>query len=141
MTFLRKAIGISALGISAMVIPALAANETAANGGPANGPSYNPATVTQIDGVVTGIRQVAGNDALAGVHLTVKAKNGTFDVLIGPAAFLKLTKTNIVNGEYVEVRGSLVNGNVLMSQEFDDNAGSLVLRDALGTPVWLLWGL
>ena len=141
MNFFKKAISVSALGLAAMVVPAMAVNETNANGGPANSPSYNPATLTQVEGVVTAIRQVPGNDALSGVHVTLKAKNGNYDVLVGPAAFLKLTKTNIVNGEYVQVRGSLLSGNVIMGQEFDDNTGTLVLRDAVGTPVWILWGM
>src|SRR5579871_871699 len=122
MTFLKKAMSISALGITAMAIPAMASN-----GAPEAG-AYNPATVMEVGGVVTAIKEVPGNNAMAGVHVTVKAKTGTFDVLVAPAAYLKLTRTNIVNGEYVEVRGSLVNGNVILGQEFDDNTGTLVLR-------------
>lgn len=141
MNFFKKAISVSALGLTAIVVPAMAVNETNATGGPANSPSYNPATVTQVEGVVTAVRQVPGNDALAGVHVTLKAKTGSYDVMVGPAAFLKLTKTNIVNGEYIQVRGSLVSGNVILGQEFDDNTGTLVLRDAVGTPVWILWGM
>ena len=135
MTFLKKAISVSALGISAMVIPAMAANQTAA-------PTYNPASETEIQGVVTAIRQVPGSDALSGVHLTVKAKNGTtFDVVVGPAAYLKFTKTNILSGDYIAVQGSLVNGNVILSRELDDNGDSLLLRDPIGNPMWQAWGM
>lgn len=134
MTFLKKAISVSALGISAMVIPAMAANQTAA-------PTYNPASETEVQGVVTAIRQVPGSDALSGVHLTVKAKTGTFDVVVGPAAYLKFTKTNILSGDFIAVQGSLVNGNVILSRELDDNGDSLLLRDAVGTPMWQMWGM
>jgi hypothetical protein len=133
MTFLTKAISVSMLGISAMVFPAMAKDGAAA-------PSYNPATVVSVMGIVAGIKQVPGNDGLAGVHLTLKGKTGTFDVLVGPAAFLKLTRTNFSNGEYVEARGSLVNGVVLSSEVSVDDA-TLTLRDAAGTPVWESWGL
>ena len=135
MTFLKKAISVSTLGISAMVFPAMAKDAAVPNA-----PAYNPATMVNVEGTVAGVRQVPGTDALAGVHLTVKAKTGTFDVLVGPASYLKLTRTNFNSGEYVEVRGSLVNGVVLSSEVSADDA-TLTLRDAAGTPVWQSWGL
>jgi hypothetical protein len=136
MTFLTKAISVSMLGISAMVFPAMAKD-----GAGATAPAYNPATVVNVMGTVSAIRQVPGNDAMAGVHLTVKAKTGTFDVVVGPAAFLKLTRTNFASGEYVEVQGSLVNGNTVLSREVYGDDATLTLRDAAGTPVWEQWGL
>jgi hypothetical protein len=136
MTFLKKAISVATLGISAMVFPAMAKE-----GAVASAPAYNPATMVNVEGTVAGVRQVPGNDALAGVHLTVKAKTGTFDVLVGPAAYLKLIRTNFNSGEYVEVRGSLVNGNTILSREVSADDATLTLRDAAGTPVWEQWGL
>jgi hypothetical protein len=141
MTFLKKAISVSALGISAMVFPAMAKDVGVKDGPVGSAPAYNSATVVNVAGTVAGVRQVPGNDALAGVHLTVKAKTGTFDVLVGPAAFLKLTRTNFNSGEYVEVRGSLVSGNVILSSEVFAGDATLTLRDAAGTPVWESWGL
>jgi hypothetical protein len=136
MTFLTKTISVSMLGITAMVFPAMAKD-----GAGATAPVYNPATVVNVMGTVSAIRQVPGNDAMAGVHLTVKAKTGTFDVVVGPAAFLKLTRTNFASGEYVEVQGSLVNGNTVLSREVYGDDATLTLRDAAGTPVWEQWGL
>jgi hypothetical protein len=136
MTFLTKAIRVSVLGISALGISAMAKE------GVAGGPNYNPATVVNVMGTVSAVRQVQGNDALAGVHLTVRAKSGSiFDVVVGPAAFLRLTRTNFSSGEYVEVQGSLVNGNTVLSREVYGDDATLTLRDATGTPVWGQWGL
>jgi len=141
MTFAKKAIrvstlGISALGLAAMVFPAMAKDAAGATA-----PAYNPATVVNVMGTVSAIRQVPGNEPFAGVHLTVKAKTGTFDVVLGPASFLKLTRTNFAAGEYVEVQGSLVNGSTVLSREVYGDDATLTLRDAAGAPLWTEWGL
>jgi hypothetical protein len=141
MTFLTKAISVSTLGISALVCTAMVFPAMAKDAAGTTAPAYNPATMVNVMGTVSAIRQVPGNDAMAGVHLTVKAKTGTFDVLVGPAAFLKLTRTNFASGEYVEVQGSLVNGNTVLSREVYGDDATLTLRDAAGTPVWIEWGL
>ncbi|HEY4365517.1 MAG TPA: hypothetical protein VGN17_31440 [Bryobacteraceae bacterium] len=129
-------LGISALGLFSMVLPAMAKDAAGATA-----PAYNPSTVVNVMGTVSAIRQVPGNDPMAGVHLTVKAKTGTFDVVLGPASFLKLTRTNYISGEYIEVQGSLVNGTTVLSREVYADDATLTLRDANGSPLWPEWGL
>ena len=140
MTFLTKAIRVSTLGISALVCTEMALPAMAKNDAGANAPSYNPATVVNVAGTISAIRQAPAGDPLAGVHLTVKTKTGIFDVLVGPASFLRLTRTNFAAGEYVEVQGSLVGTTVLSREVYGDDA-TLTLRDTAGTPLWTEWGL
>src|ERR1700733_6863173 len=96
---------------------ALATNVSSAAG---NEPAYNPATMVEVVGTVTAVRQVPAGSPLEGVHLTLKSKNSTLDAYLAPADFLKIFKTNFPVGAEVRVVGSKVsfgNADVILTNE------------------------
>lgn len=138
MKFTKHILSVSTLALAVTASQAMAGNTSAAT----KEPAYNPATVVDVMGTVTGVRQVASG-ALAGSHVTVKAKNGTFDVYLAPADFLKFLKTNFTTGEQIEVIGSKVkvdNADVILSQQVDDGYATVTLREVDGSAEWQNWG-
>src|SRR5215467_8208460 len=110
----------------------------------ANEPVYNPATAVDVIAVISGIREVPAGQPMEGVHLTVKNKANTFDVYLGPTAFLKMLKTSFPVGDEIDIMGSRVkfqNADVILAREVTDPVESLVLRDLYRTPVWNNWGV
>src|SRR5580693_6544381 len=107
MKFATKALGVSAFALallaSSTVSPLFASNVAGAK---ANEPAYNPATMVEVDGTITAVRQVPAGSPLEGVHLTVKSKASTVDVYLAPNDFLKIFKTNFPVGYDVRVVGS-----------------------------------
>lgn len=131
MKFAKYAIGVSTLALTMLAAP------------PANDPHYNPATVVDVLGTVTGVRQVPAGSPLPGVHLTVKSKAAAFDVYLGPSNFLKFLKADYIVGDQIEVTGSKViagNEQVILSSQVDDGFELLTLRDPDGGAAWENWG-
>lgn len=131
MKFAKYAIGVSTLALTIFAAP------------PANDPQYNPATVVDVLGTVTGVRQVPSGSPLPGVHLTVKSKTAAVDVYLGPANFLKFLKADYIVGDQIEVTGSKViagNEQVILSSQVDDGYELLTLRDSDGGAAWDNWG-
>src|SRR5579872_1994089 len=141
MNFANKALRVSALALAMTISPMFASNL----GNPkANEPVYNPATMVDVEGTITAVRQVPAGSPLEGVHLTLKAKTSTVDVYLAPADFLRIFKTNFPVGYDVRVVGSKVNfGNadVILTNEVDLGTTSITLRDGSGAPVWQNWGV
>jgi len=126
-----------ALGASAFA----ASNQPAK---PGSEPVYNPATVVDVDGVITGVRQVPAGSALEGMHLTVKSKSGSIDVYLGPTAFMRIFHTDFPVGAEVEVIGSKVkfqNNDVILTRDVAIGAATINLRDASGAENWKNWGV
>jgi hypothetical protein len=114
------------------------------SGSKANEPAYNPATMVDVQGTITAVRQVPAGSPLEGVHLTVKSKASTVEVYLAPADFLKIFKTNFAVGYDIRVLGSKVssgNADVILSNEVNIGATSIILRDGSGAPVWQTWGV
>jgi hypothetical protein len=110
----------------------------------ANDPAYNPATVVDMWGTIASVRHAPAGGALAGVHLTVKVKNNSFDVYLGPADFLRIFKTNFPVGEEIEVVGSKIkvdSADVILTREITVGQATMTLRDAAGAPDWTNWGV
>ncbi len=136
---------IKALSVSAFAL-AMLANMSASNsaGSKTNEPAYNPATMVEMQGTITAVRQVPAGGALEGVHLTLKSKTSTVDVYLAPADFLKIFKTNFAVGYDVRVLGSKVsfgNTDVILANEVNIGVTSIILRDGSGAPVWQNWGV
>jgi hypothetical protein len=120
------------LSVSALVLAATAPE-----------PVYNPLTVVSVLGTVTGVRQAAADSALPGLHLTLQAKSGTFDVYVGPSDFLKFLKVGFKTGDRVEIVGSKVkfeNADVILTRQVDDGFALVTLRDPSGVADWKSWG-
>ena len=115
------------------IVPAKAAND----------PIYNPSTTMQVSGVIAAVSDIPGGQALEGVHVLVRLKNGSFDVYLGPRSFLNFLKTNLVAGDGIEVIGSRVNTgktDVLLARQVYAGNAILTLRDVSGAEVWKNWG-
>jgi len=140
MKFGNKALSVSAFALAMTISPMFASNVV---GSKANEPTYNPASMVDVEGTITAVRQVPVGSPLEGVHLTVKAKSSTVDVYLAPADFLRIFKTNFPVGNDVRVLGSKVNfgsADVILTNEVDIGVTSITLRDGSGAPVWQNWG-
>lgn len=140
MNFTNHILSVSTLALVVTASQAFATNTVSTA---ANNPDYNPATVVDVLGTVTGVRQVSSGSPLAGLHLTVKSKTGTFDVYVGPSDFLKFLKASYSVGEQIEVIGSKVkveNADVILTQQVDDGYATVTMRDANGVAEWQNWG-
>ncbi len=144
MRFATKALSVSAFALAiftSSISPMFASNLA---GSKVNEPAYNPATMVELEGTITAVRQVPAGSPLEGVHLTVKSKTSTVDVYLAPADFLKIFKTNFAVGYDVRVLGSKVsfgNTDVVLSNEVNIGITSIILRDGSGAPVWQNWGV
>jgi hypothetical protein len=140
MKFGNKALSVSAFALAMTLSPVFASN---LGGSKTNEPTYNPATMVDVEGTITAIRQVPVGSALEGVHLTVKTKTAAVDVYLAPADFLRIFKTNFPVGYDVRVVGSKVNfgaADVILTNEVDIGATSITLRAGSGAPIWQNWG-
>jgi hypothetical protein len=109
-----------------------------------NEPAYNPATMVEVSGIITAVRQVPAGSPLEGVHLMLKSKASTLDAYIAPADFLKIFKTNFPVGTEVRIIGSKVsfgNTDVILANEVNLGTTAIILRDGGGAPVWQNWGV
>lgn len=110
----------------------------------ANDPTYNPATSVAVSGIVTSVRDVPAGQPLEGVHLTIKNKNTSVEIYLGPRSFLKFLKTNVSVGDDIDVMGSRVKvgtTDVVLAREVDDGRESVTLRDLYGAEAWKNWGV
>jgi len=141
MNFATKALSVSAFALVMTVLPVSASNLP---GSKANEPAFNPASMVDLEGTITAVRQIPAGSPLEGVHLTVKSKASTVDVYLAPNDFLKIFKTNFPVGANVRVLGSKVNfanADVILSNEVDIGVTEIILRDGSGAPVWQNWGV
>jgi len=145
MKFATKALSVSAFALamlaSSTITPMFGSN---LSGSKANEPAYNPATMVELQGTITAVRQVPAGGPLGGVHLTVKSKAAVVDVYLGPADFVKIFKTNFPVGSDVRVLGSKVSfgsADVILTNEVNIGITSIILRDGSGAPVWQNWGV
>lgn len=132
------------LGVCALMFGATAFAASTQPAKAAAEPAYNLATVVNVDGIVTGVRQAPAGSPLEGTHLTVKTKAGVVDVYLAPADFLKMLRTNFPVGAEVAVQGSKVkveNSDVILTREIAVGSAIIDLRDATGAPDWQNWGV
>lgn len=106
---------------------------------PGRMPHYDPATEVRVKGTVTEVQQVGRSGRWMGMHLILKTDSETFDVHLGPAAFLAQNQMSFSKGDAVEVLGSKVGTNggaALVAREVQKDGKTLTLRDANGIPRW-----
>jgi hypothetical protein len=76
---------------------------------------------------------------MGGTHLTLKTDTETFDVHVGPTAFLDEQKISFEKGDTVEVLGSRVtleDKPVVLAREIKKGDQVLTLRNEQGVPMW-----
>ncbi|MGE0460153.1 MAG: DNA-binding protein [Vicinamibacterales bacterium] len=108
------------------------------------GPMYDARTEARFTGSVVEVQDVvppvrSGRRSLGGTHLTLKTTTESLDVHLGPTAFLKDRKVELVQGDAVEILGSPVTldgESVLLAREIKKGESTWTLRDATGRPLW-----
>ena len=101
--------------------------------------NYNADTEVTLKGTVEAVNTVTGRRGWSAIHLTFKAGEDTFDVHLGPAAFLKQQGFEFAKGDPIEVTGSkvkLANGDAIIAREVMKGDETLTLRDTQGIPKW-----
>lgn len=105
----------------------------------AQAPLYDPSTEITLKGTIEEIKQVSRSGAWTGTHLTVKADQGTFDVHMGPTAYLAKNQMTFAKGDSIEVTGAKVKyagADSVLAREVRKGDKTLTLRDAAGIPRW-----
>ena len=108
-------------------------------GGKGGGRIYNPSTETTVNGTVEQVRTISGERGWGGTHLDLKTESGTFDVHLGPSAFLSSKGFQFAKGDQVEVTGSKVTfqgHEAIIAREVKKGGKVLTLRNAQGIPEW-----
>jgi len=103
------------------------------------GPLYDTSKETTVKGTVQEVQQTTGRRGGEGTHLILKTADGTLDVHLGPASFVKEKGFTFENGDTIEVTGSKTTfqkGEALIAREVKKDGKTLTLRDAKGYPAW-----
>jgi hypothetical protein len=118
-------------------------------------PKYDPSTVVTVKGTVeevqTGMMRSGqmggmmqsgqmGQGRMGGpLRLTLKTDTGSFNVLVGPARFVKEKNFTFAKGDQISVTGSKVKFNgseAIIAREIKKGDKTLTLRDEKGVPAW-----
>jgi hypothetical protein len=131
----RIALG-TALAIAVAIPLVYAQTPGGARGGMRN---YDPKSEVTLKGTVEEVKSFTGKGGWNATHLTFKADEKTFDVHLGPTAFLKQEGFEFAKGDEIEVIGSKVKfsgGEAIIAREVKKNDKTLTLRDSQGIPKW-----
>jgi len=104
----------------------------------APGPSYDTATVVDIQGKVTEVREVPKGSPMDGLHLILQS-GGELDVYVGPPEFVKVFEVTFAKGDQIHVIGSKVSfdgSTVLLAREVSIGTVTILCRDKDGEPLW-----
>ena len=105
-------------------------------------PAYDPATVVTRHCKVDSVDELAAGDCRGcdgGVHLRATCEGESWDVHLGPSAFVKEKSFLLAKGDEVDVTGSRVSedgGTSLIAREVRKGEAVLELRDEKGLPLW-----
>ena len=127
----------NSLIITTLVVTCLAGLALAQVGSRA-GQSYDPDTVATIKGAVEKITEI-GDPGWSSTHLTLRTNGQTYDVRVGPTAYLSDIGVTFSTGEQIEVTGSKLkvgDVNTVVAREITSNGRTLTLRDVQGFPLW-----
>jgi DNA/RNA endonuclease YhcR with UshA esterase domain len=101
--------------------------------------NYNPNTETTVKGTVENVMQQNGSRGFSGMHLELKAGDTTYDVHVGPSAYVSNQGVSFAKGDEIEVTGSKVTMNGkedVVARQIKKGDKTLVLRNAQGIPQW-----
>lgn len=99
---------------------------------------YDPNTETTAKGTVEKVIEI-GEQGRTGTHLTLRANEQTYDVHVGPSAYVAASGFTFLAGDQVEVTGSKVKfdgADVIVAREIKKDGKVLTLRDRQGIPRW-----
>jgi len=102
-------------------------------------PTYNLKTEAQVTGNITAVNEIS-TGALPGVYVTVKGKDGSLEIYLAPADFVKLFDVKLKVGSEVAATVSKVklgDKDIALARLFEIGKVDLILRDPKGIPQWL----
>lgn len=113
---------------------------------------YNPQAIETLSGEVIAVETVTPMQGMSpGVHVMLYTGKETVTVHLGPVWFIERLDTQIAKGDKIKVKGSKVIMNieekpgemkaqhVLIASEVKKGDKVLILRNAMGEPVWSGW--
>jgi DNA/RNA endonuclease YhcR with UshA esterase domain len=101
--------------------------------------TYDPKTEVAVKGTIEDVQQQTGRRGWSGTHLVLKTDAATFDVHVGPSAYIAQQKFTFAKGDVIEVVGSKVtiaDEEAVLAREITKDGKTLVLRNAQGIPEW-----
>lgn len=101
--------------------------------------SYDLKSETKFTAKIVEVTEVAKNEALPGIHLTVDCKEGKVNLYVGPKEFVKLFDVTFKEGQEIDVIASKIaaeGGDIYLAREIRLGQVTLVLRDDSGWPNW-----
>ncbi len=103
-------------------------------------PHYDKATEMTVKGVVEEVSPTTTEkNRWAQIRLTLKSDQGTFDIHVGPAAYITSQQVTFAKGNKIEVVGSKVKirgQDVLLARQITKDGKVLKLRDEQGFPLF-----
>ncbi len=124
--------------LAVLALAALIAAPALAQGG-RGARLYNPATETTLQGTVSAVTNPTGRRGWSGVHLSLQSGGQTYDVHLGPSAYITNSGFAFANGDKIQVTGSKIQINgadALIAREITKDGKTLTLRDKQGFPKW-----
>jgi hypothetical protein len=126
------------LPIIAMLLAVCLAGSALAQVGSSARRLYDPNTETTVKGTVEKVTEI-GDQGWTGTHLTLRTNEQTYDVHVGPSAYVAASGFTFLAGDQVEVTGSKVKfdgADAIVAREIKKDGKVLTLRDRQGIPSW-----
>lgn len=138
------------LTIILLILPILVCAQNRPNKGMVNWSSdtpyvrmYNPQTVQTVTVTVQKVEIFSPEKGMSmGIHLTTNLNDELLDVHLGPAWFIKNQELQIIEGDELEITGSMITfegSEALIAKTVKLKEDTLTLRDDTGRPVWAGW--
>lgn len=99
---------------------------------------YDPNTETTVKGTVAKVTEI-GDQSWTGTHLTLRTNEQTYDVHVGPSAYVAKSGFTFSAGNQIEVTGSKVKidgADAIVAREIKKDGKVMTLRDRQGIPKW-----
>ena len=99
---------------------------------------YNPNTEITVKGTVEKVTEI-GRQGWTGTHLTLRTDEQTYDVHVGPSAYVAKSGFTFSAGNQIEVTGSKLKfggADAIVAREIKKDGKVLTLRDRQGIPRW-----
>jgi DNA/RNA endonuclease YhcR with UshA esterase domain len=104
-------------------------------------PAYDVSDVVTVQGVVQEVQEfycpISGDE---GTHLMVKTENGTVQVHIAPARFLRSNNMDFNRGDEIQVLGSRIiyhGRGAIIARTVTRGGQTVAFREANGHPLWV----
>jgi hypothetical protein len=99
---------------------------------------YDPNTETTVKGTVEKVTEI-GDQGWTGTHLSLRTNEQTYDVHVGPSAYVAKSGFAFRAGNPIEVTGSKIKvggSDAIVAREIKKDGKVLTLRNRRGIPNW-----